>query len=131
MRGCRHPVQEHKRHHAKIGNEKTGERLVDQLSAARPLASVAFSVDIMFGGVGDLSRVERLASWGICCLVQCKLLIHLGIPHEAAGARGLCVECAEVQRPDHRGLRVRHPDGKVCCLRRSTTLAPYGQAARA
>ena len=38
--------------------------LVDQLSAARPLASVAFSVDIMFGGVGDLSRVERLASWG-------------------------------------------------------------------
>ena len=81
--------------------------------------------------VGDLSCVERLASWGICGLVQCKFLIHLGIPHEAAGARGLCVECTELQRPDHRGLRVRHPDGKVCCLRRSTTLAPYGQAARA
>ena len=24
MRGCRHPAQEHKQHHAKICNEKTG-----------------------------------------------------------------------------------------------------------
>ena len=70
----------------------------------------------MFGGVGDLSRVERLAAWGICGLVQCKLLIHLGVPHEAAGARGLCVECDEVQCPDHRGLGVRHPDGQVFLL---------------
>ena len=28
MRGCRHPAQEHKQHHAKICNDKTGERVV-------------------------------------------------------------------------------------------------------
>ena len=33
-------------------------------SVAQTLAYVAFSVDIMVGAVGDLSRVERLASWG-------------------------------------------------------------------
>ena len=38
---------------------------VDPLaSVAQTLAYVAFSVDIMVGAVGDLSRVELLASWG-------------------------------------------------------------------